>query len=90
MHATLAGGVAIGAASDVVLLGGLAIFIGSLAGALSACGFLWLSPFLKKKIHLHDTCGVHNLHGLPGIYGGLVGAISSSFVDSKYLNQNSV
>ena len=29
-------------------------------------------------INLHDTCGVHNLHGMPGVIGGLVSAIVAS------------
>lgn len=25
--------------------------------------------------HIHDTCGVQNLHGIPGFIGGIVSAI---------------
>jgi len=81
LNATLAGGVAVGSASDLVVTGGIAIAIGGLAGILSACGFLYLSGFLSRKINLHDTCGVHNLHGLPGVLGGIIGAISASLAD---------
>jgi len=86
LNATLAGGVAIGASADLIVSGGVAIVVGFFAGILSACGFLWLGPFLKKKIHLHDTCGVHSLHGMPGVFGGIVGAISASLADSQYSN----
>lgn len=84
LNATLAGGVSVGSASDLVVTGGVAMAIGSLAGIVSAVGFLKLSAFLQEKIHLHDTCGVHNLHGLPGVLGGVIGAISASLADSSF------
>jgi len=75
-NATLAGGVAIGSSSDLVVGPGGAIFIGALAGMLSVYGFHHISPMLHEKLGLHDTCGVHNLHGLPGLLGALCGAIT--------------
>lgn len=42
------------------------------AGLLSSWGFVYLSDILEEKIGLRDTCGVHNLHGMPGLLGGLV------------------
>lgn len=39
------------------------MLIGGIAGILSTFGFAYLQPFLRKKINLHDTCGIHNLHG---------------------------
>jgi len=39
------------------------MLIGGIAGMLSTFGFAHIQPFLKKKIGLHDTCGIHNLHG---------------------------
>jgi ammonium transporter Rh len=30
---------------------------------------------LLKKIYIHDTCGVNNLHGLPGMISGITSAI---------------
>lgn len=73
INATLAGGVAIGTASDLVTTPAVAILVGIIAGVLSAIGFLKLSGWFEEKIGLYDTCGVNNLHGMPGILGGLVG-----------------
>ena len=39
------------------------------AGLLSSWGFTYLSDFLEAKTGLRDTCGVHNLHGMPGVLG---------------------
>ena len=30
-----------------------------------------MQPFIKKAFRIVDTCGVHNLHGMPGLVGGL-------------------
>ncbi len=30
---------------------------------------------LFDKIKLHDTCGVHNLHGIPGVISGLASVL---------------
>ena len=87
LNATLAGGVAIGSSSDLITSAGTAMAIGAFAGIVSAVGFLKLSAFLRQKISLHDTCGVHNLHGLPGVLGGIFGAISASLADSSFSNE---
>lgn len=35
-------------------------------------------PFMEDKLKIQDTCGVHNLHGMPGVLGAIVGAITAS------------
>lgn len=37
--------------------------------------FSLLKPFLEKYLKLQDTCGIHNLHAVPGMLGGFIGAI---------------
>ena len=82
-NATLAGGVAIGSSSDLVVGPGGAVLVGSIAGTLSVTGYHYLQPWLQDKLGLHDVCGVHNLHGLPGLLGGLTGAISAAMASEQ-------
>ncbi|KAM9273880.1 ammonium transporter Rh type A [Cariama cristata] len=74
-NATLAGGVAVGTCADMSIHPFAAMCIGSIAGIISVLGFHFLTPFLASKLNIQDTCGVHNLHGLPGILGGIAGII---------------
>jgi ammonium transporter Rh len=73
-NATLAGGVSIGSTCNLVTPG-VAFLIGVGAGLLCTFGFVVLQGVLEKKIGLVDTCGVHNLHGMPGLLGGIIGII---------------
>ncbi len=68
-NAALAGGVAIGSVCNIVGPVG-AFVIGLLGGAISVVGFVFIQPILESKAKTIDTCGVHNLHGLPGLLGG--------------------
>ena len=70
-NAALAGGVAIGATCNQA--GPLTAFaIGSAAGAICVVGYTWIQPKLQGVLKIVDTCGVHNLHGMPGLFGGIV------------------
>ncbi|CAF0879396.1 unnamed protein product [Didymodactylos carnosus] len=70
-NATLAGGIAVGCVvnKNIGLFG--AMIIGSLAGIISTVGYKHLLE--RLRLHIHDTCGVHNLHGMPGVLSGLEG-----------------
>ncbi|MHB1418977.1 MAG: ammonium transporter family protein [Bacillota bacterium] len=70
-NASLAGGVAIGATVNVVSPAG-AFGIGIVAGALCVIGYVIIQAKLEAKLKIVDTCGVHNLHGMPGLFGGLI------------------
>lgn len=70
-NAALAGGVAIGATCDHANHM-TALVIGLIAGAISTTGFAILQDKQKQMLKAVDTCGVTNLHGLPGLFGGLI------------------
>ena len=79
-NAALAGGVAIGATCDHATHIE-AMIIGIIAGAISTVGF---AVFQKKQERFHkivDTCGVSNLHGIPGIFGGLAAIVVVDGID---------
>merc|ERR1719487_3047679 len=54
---------------DIGPVGSMAV--GCIAGCWSVFGYAILSPFLERRFGLHDTCGIHNLHGMPGLLGGI-------------------
>ncbi|XP_047589833.1 ammonium transporter Rh type A isoform X2 [Lutra lutra] len=82
-NATLAGGVAVGTCADMKIHPYGAMIIGSIAGIVSVLGFKFLTPCLTDKLRIHDTCGVHNLHGLPGVIGGLASIVAIVLGASK-------
>jgi ammonium transporter Rh len=86
-NATLAGGVAIGAASDLVTNPWAAMLVGMVGGGCSVFGYVFLQDWLEEKIGLHDTCGVLNLHGIPGVIGGIAGAVSAANAGTSVYGQ---
>ena len=77
LNATLAGGVIVGASSDMLTSAWMALSVGFIGGMVSSFGFN------RLDIGVHDTCGVHNLHGIPGILGGLIAIIMVFVLDRK-------
>ncbi|XP_006860678.1 PREDICTED: ammonium transporter Rh type A [Chrysochloris asiatica] len=75
-NATLAGGVAVGTCADMAIKPYGSMIIGSIAGIVSVIGFKFLTPLVATKLRIQDTCGVHNLHGLPGVIGGLASIVA--------------
>jgi ammonium transporter Rh len=84
-NATLAGGVTIGASANFMLSPTGALGVGCLAGLISSIGFIKLQPALEDK-GLHDSCGVHNLHGMPSVLGALVSFVFLLINDDCILN----
>ncbi|WP_010252154.1 ammonium transporter family protein [Acetivibrio cellulolyticus] len=70
-NASLAGGVSIGATCNRVGAP-TAFLIGLLAGTICVIGYVIIQPKLQKALKMVDTCGVHNLHGMPGLLGGII------------------
>jgi ammonium transporter Rh len=88
-NSTLAGGVAVGASARLAMSPGGALTVGLLAGITSVLGYSYTSPWLERKASLYDTCGVHNLHGLPSILGGLASIIFVAVdSDADFLGDN--
>ncbi|XP_019376393.1 PREDICTED: ammonium transporter Rh type B [Gavialis gangeticus] len=77
-NAALAGGVVVGTAGEMMLTPFGAMTAGFLAGLISTLGFKFLTPLLDSRLKIQDTCGVHNLHGMPGVLGALLGVLVSA------------
>lgn len=76
-NATLAGGVAMGTAAEFMITPYGSLIVGFFCGIISTFGYLVITPLLEK-IKIQDTCGIHNLHAMPGLLGGIVGAITAA------------
>jgi ammonium transporter Rh len=74
-NATLAGGVTIGVLASLELSPMVAVLVGIIAGSVSCFGFNVIQPYLEEHFDLHDSCGIHNLHGMPSVLGGLISVI---------------
>uniref|UniRef100_A0A1B0GIJ7 Ammonium transporter AmtB-like domain-containing protein n=1 Tax=Lutzomyia longipalpis TaxID=7200 RepID=A0A1B0GIJ7_LUTLO len=89
-NSTLAGGVAVGSVCNLLIHPYGAVLIGSLAGLISVLGYRYLSPGMLNKLRLADTCGVHNLHGMPAVLSAVFSAIfaaaasTTEYGDSLY------
>jgi ammonium transporter Rh len=81
-NAALAGGVAIGSTCDFASHGA-ALGIGVLAGAVSTIGFAIVQDRQKMFLKAVDTCGVTNLHGMPGLLGGFAAIIVVDGIDTS-------
>lgn len=87
LNATLAGGVVIGAACDIITYPFISLLCGFAAGIISTIGFKRITRFLEHHIGLFDTAGIHNLHAMPGFIGGVLSAIIiAGYNDDKWVN----
>ncbi|XP_071778947.1 rh family, C glycoprotein a [Centroberyx gerrardi] len=77
-NATLAGGVAMGTAAEFMITPYGSLIVGFCCGIISTFGYLFVTPFMEKYMKIQDTCGIHNLHAVPGMLGGFIGAITAA------------
>ncbi|XP_011496592.1 PREDICTED: ammonium transporter Rh type A [Ceratosolen solmsi marchali] len=87
-NSTLAGGVAIGTAAGMMCEPVGSLMIGSAAGMISVLGYKYLTPLIQKHLRIHDTCGIHNLHGMPAILAGLFGALFAGLATEADYNDS--
>ncbi|KAK5583836.1 hypothetical protein RB653_005438 [Dictyostelium firmibasis] len=76
-NSSLAGGVVQGCLAHMNINPGGAIGMGFLAGVISVLGYLFISPFLQRRFNIQDTCGIHNLHFMPGFIGSIAACIAA-------------
>ena len=69
---------AVGAVADLVIQPYGALVAGSLAGCLATAGYKVVGGWLGERLGVHDTCGVHNLHGMPAVIGTIISIIMAS------------
>jgi ammonium transporter Rh len=96
-NATLAGGVAMGAACNMISNPAGALITGCVAGFVSTFGFSFFTPWLKsagltKKLPfgITDTCGILNLHFLPGVIGALASSIAAGGITTPPWTDSSI
>jgi ammonium transporter Rh len=87
-NATLAGGVAIGAVANLNISLFTAALVGAIAGLVSSYGYNVIQPYLEEKWNIHDTCGVHNLHAMPSVIGGIFSVIVAFYNDNGDIYAN--
>ena len=75
----------IGACSGIFTNSGASLIVGAFGGVVASLGFSFLQDKLRSK-GIYDTAGVHNLHGMPGILGGLISAIAIAVYTSDPLD----
>ena len=49
-----------------------------------------MQPYLVRKFKITDTCGVHNLHGMPAILGGLISVLMAGISTREEYDQYNI
>lgn len=83
-NATLAGGVAMGTSCNLAMSPAIAITVGLVVGIASVVGYIFVTPRLERILRMSDTCGIFNLHAIPGLVGGFAGALITFTTSDDY------
>ena len=52
------------------------------AGFVSVFGFNKIQPWILARFKVHDSCGIHNLHGMPSLIGATASVILAAYKNS--------
>ncbi|BFZ13688.1 hypothetical protein BsWGS_16727 [Bradybaena similaris] len=85
-NSSLAGGVVVGATANMPMQPFGALIFGAVAGTISVLGYKFLTPLMARHLKIHDTCGVHNLHGMPGLLAAIGSAVLAATSDNWSLH----
>ncbi|CAG5131862.1 unnamed protein product [Candidula unifasciata] len=81
-NSSVAGGVVVGATANMPMQPFGALIFGAVAGTISVLGYKFLTPRMAKYLKIHDTCGVHNLHGMPGLLAAIGSAVLAAMSEN--------
>lgn len=87
LNATLSGGVAIAASSDLFNHVIHPMYIGAIAGIISTLSYRYFTRFYER-FHIFDTRGVLTLHGWPSLLGAIASAIAASQAAGMTFNKD--
>jgi ammonium transporter Rh len=89
-RATISGGIAMASVTSVITVPGGALVVGCIAAFFTEVGFVYITPwlgrtreqllFFKAEWAIDDPLGIHNMYGIPGIFGAVAGIISAAIV----------
>jgi len=84
-HASLAGGIVMGAVTSYLVPPVAAVILGVFSGIICVLCYLYVTPLLNS-LRVGDTAGVFSLHGVPGLFGALIGLITVAISESVYVH----
>lgn len=87
LNACIAGGVVIGSSADLFESPYICMICGAAGGLLASFGVAFVEEFIADKFGIYDTCGVNNLHGMPGILGCFLSAIAVGVTEQNEIRR---